>query len=361
MAVYIPLVEGQDIITDDANKVTTGFFEGGVGTVTGHNLTTSSLSTTQKNYYYNLQYSSKDHISVTYGHIGGSGSDSVTNVVGETETIYKQFANYLLNPINTNDGDSVTEGFQFVSGTLVTDCYFLSFERAKMKDRMNKKNWTLWLSGSASTASVSGAQTTIKLTDDSEYTEGTDTVVGKRYNIVSGTLGTRADTRPYGWFYPDVGIMVLNAKTSGSGILDLSASLGGSTGFVTSGSGDPNATWGNGLAPDLDNDGTPDNAWKLAIAMIKGDQTFRSEEDQTTKSYFCRAKAPNFNFSNNPTFTSGSDNEYQNPTFEGNPQSFITTVGLYDSSQTLVAVGRLSKPIKKNFSSEAVIKVNLTY
>ena len=56
--------------------------------------------------------------------------------------------------------------------------------------------------------------------------------------------------------------------------------------------------------------------------------------------------------------TSGSDNEYQNSTFEGNPQTFVTTVGLYDSSQTLVAVGRLSKPIKKNFNSNMRSSVN---
>jgi hypothetical protein len=89
--------------------------------------------------------------------------------------------------------------------------------------------------------------------------------------------------------------------------------------------------------------------------------TFRSEEDQLTESFFCRATAPDFNFSNNPTFTSGSLGEYQNPTFYGNPQTFITTVGLYDNANKLVAVGRLSAPVLKNFQTEAVIKVNLTY
>jgi hypothetical protein len=356
MAIYIPLVEGQDIITDDANKVTTGFFEGGVGTATAGTLTTSSLSTTQKNYYYNLQYSSKDHISVTYGHIYGSGSDSVTNLKGETEVIYKQFANYLLNPVNTGAGDSIQEGFQFVSGTIANDVYVLSFERAKMKDRINKKNWTLNVSGSDS-ASVA---TYLAFTDDSETTTATETTVGPRYNIVRGTLGTESGSfGTYGWFYPNVGLMVFNVSTAGSGVNSLSASLPGVVGTLASGSGYVGV--GNGLAAELTTDGTADNAWKLTRALELTSQTFRNEEDQTTKSYFCRAKAPNFNFSNNPTFTSGSDNEYENTSFEGNPQTFITTVGLYDGSQTLVAVGRLSKPIKKNFSSEAVIKVNLTY
>ena len=76
-------------------SVTNGFFDGGVGTLAGSNLTTSSLSTTQKNYYYNLQYNSKDHFSVTYGHIAGSGSDiQNTTTEGTTQAIYKQFYNF---------------------------------------------------------------------------------------------------------------------------------------------------------------------------------------------------------------------------------------------------------------------------
>ncbi len=75
--------------------VTNGFFDGGVGTLAGSPLATSSLSATQKSYYYNLQYNSKDHFSVTYGHILGSGS-AVENATteGTTQAIYKQFFNF---------------------------------------------------------------------------------------------------------------------------------------------------------------------------------------------------------------------------------------------------------------------------
>ena len=78
-------------------------------------------------------------------------------------------------------------------------------------------------------------------------------------------------------------------------------------------------------------------------------------------SFFCRAKATEFNYSNNPTFTSGSEGELAIASYKGNPQSFITTVGLYNDNQELLAVGKLSSPINKNFSSEAIVKVRLTY
>jgi hypothetical protein len=67
------------------------------------------------------------------------------------------------------------------------------------------------------------------------------------------------------------------------------------------------------------------------------------------------------NFSNNPTFVSGSLNELRQEKMKGNPNTFITSVQLYNDAGDMVAVGNLSTPLKKNFSSEATIKVKLTY
>jgi len=356
---YVPILQEDTIL--DTSKVTKGYFTGDVGTLAVDQLVTSSLSTTQKNYYYNLQYSSGDQFSVTYGHIHGSGSDKnpdTTNIVGETEAIYKSFSSLLQDP---NDA---LNGFIFDTGSTApnnhghlsqadADVYFVIAERERMKDRLNKKNWTLQLSGSGT---VIAQPKIIHLTDDSKDVLAESTTVGPRYNIVSGTLGnvvTPASTKTYGWFYPNMGIMALRAS-------ELSSSIPGGTGWQISGS-TLQSEDGTGLAPDLTPDTTADNAFKLFLAMRKGQQTFRSEEDQTTKSFFIRAKAGQFNFSNNPTFTSGSENRMTQKSFEGNPQTFITTVGLYNNSNELVAVGRLSSPIKKNHGTEATIKVNLTY
>ena len=81
------LIPKDDTITTQIT-VTNGFFDGGVGTLAGSNYTTSSLSSTQKNYYYNIQYNSKDHFGVSYGHIGGSGSAEMGQYGGDTDKIY---------------------------------------------------------------------------------------------------------------------------------------------------------------------------------------------------------------------------------------------------------------------------------
>jgi len=87
----------------------------------------------------------------------------------------------------------------------------------------------------------------------------------------------------------------------------------------------------------------------------------RREEQLNTTHYFCRATNQKFNFSNNPTFFTSSDGSLTNASFKNDPKSYITTVGLYNDTNELLAVAKLSKPILKSFSREAIVKVKLDY
>ena len=344
----------EDVVSTEIT-VTDGFFSGGKGIVAGTSLTTSSLSTDQKKYYYNLQFSSLDSLSVTYGHIAGSGSmEQSTNVEGETQAIYKQFYNILetdRQKIKTSQGFSMNSVTQ-------SDAYFCVAERLRMKDRINPGTWTFQLSGSSTepVAGLAGASgSSLYLTDDSKTTDPSAAPFGERYNIVSGAAGTvhtAASTKTYGFFYPDAGIWVMSAN-------ELSSSLPGQVGAIKSGSG--YAGTGTGLAPDLRVIAAADNAWKIANAFKLGQITLRSEEYQYIYDYFCRAKANEYNYSNNLTYWSGSDYKIRHSDMQDNPQTYISEVGLYDAAGDLMAVGRLSSALEKNFSSEAVVKVRLTY
>ena len=337
--------------------VTNGFFDGGVGTLAGSNLVTSSLSATQKSYYYNLQYNSKDHFSVTYGHIGGSGSaEQNANVEGTTQAIYKQFYNFTEpNAENIRDGAgwSIVDGTDGTNAVTQNDVYIIAAERLQMKDRLNPGTWTINLSGSL----ANGASSTLVLTDDSKTnTESTNAPFGSRFNIVSGsggTIHTAASTKNYGFFYPDAGVLVLSANA-------VSSNLPGVSGLVQSGSGEVNFQ-GTGLTPDTRVADAVDNADKIKLALQKGSVTLRSEEQQYIFDYFCRARTNEFNLSQNLTFWTGSNYDIRHADMVTNPQVYITEVGLYDSQSSLVAVGRLSSPINKNYSSEAIVKVRLTY
>ena len=341
----------QDTVTTQIT-VTNGFFDGGVGILAGTNYTTSSLSTTQKNYYYNIQYNSKDHFSVSYGHIEGSGSqEQSTTVEGTTQAIYKQFYNFT-EPSAENLRDQ--KGFLgFGDGTAsASDAYFVVAERLQMKDRLNPGTWTMTFSGST----TAGVADELKLTDDSKTTNPITpgSPFGEVYGIYSGSAGTVQSTGTrYGKFYPDAGLFVLSAN-------EVSSSLPGHPSMQTSGSGSP-VYQGTGLSPDLRVADAVDNANKIALAIQKGTVTLRSEEKQYIYDYFCRAKANEFNLSSNVTFWSGSDYQMRHNDMVTNPQTYISEVGLYDNLNNLIAIGRLSSAINKNFSSEAIVKVRLTY
>ena len=145
------------------------------------------------------------------------------------------------------------------------------------------------------------------------------------------------------------------------GATQLSASLPGTPAYKVLQNVVPAAFQGNGLCPDHRVTADADNAHKLATAIQKGSLTLRSEEKQYIYDYFCRAKANEFNYSQNLTFWSGSQYDIRHSDMINNPQVYITEVGLYDEAGELMAIGRLSSALEINFSSEAIIKVRLTY
>ena len=338
----------EDVVSTNV-VVTDGFFDGGVGSLAGSNFTTSSLSSTQKKYYYNIQYNSKDDLSVSYGHIAGSGSSEQSSTVeGETKAVYRQFYS-----ITENDRSALkkTQGW-IINSVTQSDAYFIVAERLQMKDRLNPGTWTIVLSGSKTGTSNVSTASQFSLTDDSKTVDATAAPFGEKYNVYSGSAGNIVGSTKYGFFYPDAGLWVLSAA-------QLSGSLPGTSGSRHSGSGYVGE--GLGLTPDTRVVGAADNAWKLARALMLGSVTLRSEENQYIYDYFCRAKANEFNYSENLTFWSGSQYKIRHKDMQNNPQTYVTEVGLYDDNISLMAIGRLSAALEKNFSSEAIVKVRLTY
>ena len=152
--------------------------------------------------------------SVGYANVNGSGSvgNTTKTIAGNRETaaLYKQFANILLPP--------GTDKFTFTgAGSTSDDFYFVVFNRARMREKVDPGNWELHLSGSGHLESG------IKLIDDSSATTNTTINSANRvFNVVSGSItsGTAdiktaaASETTYGapgLFYPDLGVILLNA------------------------------------------------------------------------------------------------------------------------------------------------------
>jgi hypothetical protein len=378
--VSLNATEGEDLLTDTV-KITAGYFTNGSGQLNAANIYTGSLANSNEAYYFNitqahpLTASAATQFAVAYGHAGGSGSDTDAGAVpGPTQAIYGQWATTLLDEseisggfrISTNEGNNPTNK---VLSARDEDIYVLVGKRERFKDRINKKNWTIALSGSTSadSASVRTGAGLLKLTDDSNTTAGTGTVAGTRYNIVSGTngalSGSGASDKVYGWIYPEMGVMVFSAAELSSSIPGKLKGTNMTASFGKVPSIEPSFASCSGFAPNLNANGNAANAMRFVNCLQPAGSylKFRSEEDQVSTSYFCRVRAKDLNFSNNPTFVSGSSNEISNTDMWGNPNVYISGIGLYGSSGTLVALGKLSTSLKKNFSTEATIKVKLTY
>ncbi len=145
----------------------------------------------------------------------------------------------------------------------------------------------------------------------------------------------------YGLFYPDNGVFIFNATL-------LSSSLGMAI---------------DKSSPSLAGDQSSIQNHKQLYLHASSSNWFaaRTEEKVTSTHYFVRVTNKQFNFSNNPTFVTGSNGIFRHSSMLRNPSVYITTTGMYDDVNRLVAVAKLSKPLLKSFNREALIKVKLDY
>jgi len=275
---------------------------------------------------------------VAYADAAGSGSLFYNNLVtgsSPSKTIYGQYRTLCL-------GD---ENAQFVFGDYSgSNFYALSVERARYKEKLAIGTMTMKIQGD-------GGIGTVVLTDNSKATTVTNfNDAGRVYQLVSGSAGTihtgtnangySNGNGSYGLFMPDIGLVLLNA-----------AALDGNS-----------AAKGINLSTSRSFDTNDLNTKKLYTAFSRSQHfLLNSEESISSEFLFCRAQNQEFNFSENPSFISGSNGAVIFDQFINNPQTYITSVGLYNAVNELVAVAKLSRPLLKDFTKETLVRVKLDF
>jgi hypothetical protein len=274
--------------------------------------------------------SAEVQFAIAYGNKLGSGSAYYNaSVPGATptRTTYGQYRNLILGDENAN--------FIF-GGVTSSDFWVISVDRNRYKESLLPGTMTLILSGSGR----------VSLTDNSNIVSSiTFNEAGRVFELVSGSAGAvftgsnsygySPSSGSYGWFLPDIGTILLHPKAISSSIrIDASRSL--------------------------NSDGLN---YRTLLTAISGGGNFTANSQETISSdfIFVRARNAEFNYSENPSFISGSTGEVVYNSFINNPQTYPTTIGLYNDNNELLAVAKLSRPLLKDFTKEALVRVKLDF
>lgn len=346
---------GDDIVPGDTQTVSQPVWSENMnpysqsfGGSTGIGFFTSSAQVSQSgDYYVNVFHRNPQSVNdsvnaavqfaVAYGNRKGSGSFGDINTVGQnqndtpTRAIYSQYRNQLLPPTDTV--------FSFGNDN-PDDIIIINVARARFRQKIDPGNWELRI---ASGTLANGAASFMSFIDNSgEEETPTLNEAGRVIGIYSGSGAVTASSTVYGLFYPDHGVLIFNATR-----------LATETGMPIN----------SGSAPTLSSTSTQPKNSTTASMHISASSYFaaRSEEKITSTHYFVRITNKNFNFSNNPTFVTGSTGNFLHASMLRNPSVYITTIGMYDDNNRLVAVAKLSKPLLKSFNREALVKVKLDF
>jgi hypothetical protein len=219
----------------------------------------------------------------------------------EEKSIYAQYRSILLSP----DQNLFT-----IAGSTVEQIAVINLSRNRYREKVDPGNWQItkggtWIDDSGKTL------------DDSEGKSG------RVFDIVNGTIGGTPGSTIVGKFYKNLGIFVFRTDA-----------------------------------------GPFNSVSSLAAAQTAVTTSFEFEarrtETITTKHFFVRATNREFNYSNNPTFVK-PDGSVLYSTFRSDPKVFITTIGLFNEANEMVAVAKTSRPIPKSFDKEVLVRVKIDF
>jgi hypothetical protein len=344
-----------DKVTNRTEIVTSGIWSGDMGSLNLFFTSSAQQSDVSGKYYldvYNITASAdaaEVQFSIAYGDVNGYGAPTLQQTDTSTlptKATYNQFKNVLLD--SSDAFFSVYTG-STAGGHNLQNFYAINVNRARYKERLDPGNFSIDLSGSVGS---------LTLIDDSGGSDENVTTAGRVYNVVEGTLNigsaltssitSYSDStsgQGYGLFYPDMGIILLNPTALKNKV-------------------DTKLAAANSSIANIYHQNNGANSGSVAFLNSiagGGDFQMRRTENVSTSHYFVRANNREFNFSNNPTFVTGLVGQFVQPLFERDPKVYITTVGLYDDANELLAVAKVSKPIEKSFDKEIAIKVKLDF
>ena len=298
---------------------------------------------------------------IAYGNQEGSGSPWLNNLVpgvSPSLTTYDQYLTLVYGP-----QISGSQGFNFGGkATNALDIWALNIDRNRYKQSLMPGTFNLTISGSGDNK--------VTICDNSnDVNVVTYLDCGRVFNLVSGSYGKAVNTNvsdqiapgytvsgSYGFFLPDIGTIILNtsALTLAPGFGGVSLNVDRANYGTTAQAASASYTSTNNILMYQAISASRD------AADLPGFQ-LNSQENVSSDYVFVRINNAQYNYSSIPTFTSGSSGAVLYQTMIYSPQTYPTTVGLYNNNSELLAVAKLSQALVKDFTKEALIRVKLDW
>ena len=325
------------------------------GTYSDNNIKTFSHGMFESVYDYPYLSSSANHIfDLTFG-LSSNASSSSNTQNAKKLNIYNQMAQVLFGYDMSgsirkfdSDGDLDTE-----AGTM-NHCFFINFSRLLCKDEIKKNTFRMTLLQSGTLESP-GQPITL-----GDYDAGNEfrTSPAGDYGLIFSSSGDSGDnTLSVGLLFYQAGVAVLSSSVftapGGAAGVGLSGSTPFGGGSVSAAGSDKTSIW------EAQSDQT---IQELADGFRHRlyDIDFNNTIELNSSIYFCRVNHNEYNYSSNPTYLSGSKIVIKNQSTDL-PVTYITTVGLYSPDNELMAVAKLSEPIRKDPNTELTLRVRLDY
>jgi len=326
------------------------------GTYADQNIKTFTHGMFESTFDYPFLSSSANHIlDITHGYSNTSflsSSPGLRTQQAKKLNIYNQMAAVLVGHDATGSIQYFDEDGDIAGGGRKSEeVFFVNFSRLLVKDEIKKGSFTLTLLTGNVPSSVqpNACDSALALGDYGAATS----------YLVNSPAGE------YGLLYPSSS--AATAKTDPLGLLYYQAGIAVITGSVFRYDNTKPATTGSIMGPGHNSASYFELASSASIDILAGairnriqNISFNNTVELNSTIYFCRANNNEFNYSSNPTYLNSSEIRVKNTTSD-NPVAYITTVGLYSSDNELLAVAKLSEPLKKDPNTELTIRVRLDY
>lgn len=303
--------------------------------------------------------------------------------------IYRQFAQSLLGDV---DGQFVAPLNSTSASDTIDEAFFICFKRLFHRDQVKRESFAMRWFQSASMTDSTGATYQSQFPNLTYYNATNPpsgsviyTDVGSAANKevtfggqVSNIVDSSNTSRTVGLMFNDRGIVVLDlAKVIlgdqlVSGVISAmspAAWRDAPAGSTIMGNRLTPSTIGQRFIPHFMTSASIDNIvdhfarTRFGSGTLTG-ITFQNITNINSTLFFCRATADEFNYSSNPSFVD-SDNRIV-VIDEGQEETqrtftFVTSIGLYDANNNMLAVAKVSRPAEKNDERDMTFRVRLDF